>query len=629
MHVLQRLRFPRTPGATALCFAHGSTAVLDQTGEAGPAYRFQPGQTLSASSYLNSFFEFPHRTRGAAREFFLRLRLAGDFEVTVWGQAFGGEPRALWRESLRHCAPEAPVLAPLPLPGEGEPNQRLYFTLTALPDGEDGEGGAFFGGDIATPHAPAAVRLAVVLCTFRREDYLRATVRGLLADADLGARLSDIIVVDNGRTLDPAAFAAEFPDPRATLIPNRNCGGAGGFSRGMAEALDRGRATHLLLMDDDILCDSEAVLRTIAFFEHADAPVAVAGAMLDLMKPHLLFEAGALYGRAADLPGENPLKILGLKRGLCLEHDGALNTLLLDEHADYGAWWFFAFPARCAREHGLALPFFVIGDDIEFGLRLTRRQNVPVLPLPGVGVWHLPFYSKISSVKRYFFVRNLLVIDALHGESSYWRIARALLADLENDLCRFNYGMVLMLVRAFEDFLRGPGLFTRVEPEALMSGLAAEAKGLDDNLREFTPTETFGFEQPARDGLLRGLVRRLSLGGHLLPKCLLRGAPMQVWVGGAGQWRKNFLCREARFLHREAGFSGVRDIDQELGRGLAFRLFKALWNGRGAWEKARAAWRREAGRLSSPEFWKDYCAATEQARPQHAAQAGRPGEKKT
>lgn len=619
MHVLQRLRFPRSPGTTALCFAHGSTATFDESGETGPAYRFAPGQTLNSSSYLNSFYEFPHRTRGAAREFFLRLKLSGDFELTVWSQAFGSEPRALWRESLRGCAPEAPVLAPLPLPAAGEPNQRLHFTLTALPDAVGGQGGAFFGGDIATPHAPAEVRLAVVLCTFRREDYLRATVRGLLADPDLGARLSDVIVVDNGRTLDPAAFAAEFPDPRATLIPNRNCGGAGGFSRGMLEALERGRATHILLMDDDILCDSEAVLRTIAFYGHAKEPVAVAGAMLDLMKPHLLYEAGALHGRAADLPGENPLKILGLKRGLCLEHDGALNALLLDERADYGAWWFFAFPASCARDQGLALPFFVIGDDIEFGLRLTRRQNVPVLPLPGVGVWHLPFYSKISSVKRYFFVRNLLVVDALHAETSYWRMARALLSDLESDLCKFNYGMVLMLVRAFEDFLRGPGLFTRVEPEALMSGLAAEAKGLDDNLREFTPAETFGFEQPAHDGLLRGLVRRLSLGGHLLPRALLRGRPMQVLLGGTGQWRKNFLCREAQFLHREAGFSNARDIDPALGRKLALRLLKALWNGRGAWEKARAAWRREARHLSSPEFWKDYC----------AAQSARPGEKKS
>jgi len=613
LSVVQRLRFPREASAAALCFAHGSTARLDATDPARPLYRFAAGQTLNASSYLNSFYEFPHRTRGAAREFVLRLRLRGDFEAAVLSVGFGGEPRTVWRETLRGCDPATPVCAPLPPPGPGEPNQRLYFTLTALSEG------AFLGGDVATPHPPRPARLAVVLCTFRREDYLRATVRGLLADADLDARLADVIVVDNGRTLDPAAFAAEFPDPRALLIPNRNCGGAGGFSRGMAEALDRGRATHILLMDDDILCDSEAVLRAAAFYEHAETPVALAGAMLDLMKPHLLYEAGALYGRAADSPGENPLKIMGLKKGLCLEHDGALNTLLLDERADYGAWWFFAFPAECARTHGLGLPFFVIGDDIEFGLRLTRRQGVPVLPLPGAGVWHLPFYSKISNVKRYFFVRNLLVIDALYNESPYRRIVRALWADLESDLCKFNYGMVLMLVRAFEDFLRGPALFTGIEPEALMAGLAAEAKGLDDNLRPFIPQETCGFEQPAADGMLRALARRLSLGGHLLPRSLLLGAPMQVWLGGTGQWRKNLFCREARFLHREAGFSNARDINPARGRRLALRLLKALWRGRTAWAKARAAWRREAPRLCSPEFWKDYCAA------QRPAPRGGPG----
>lgn len=603
VHTLQRIRFPRTPSTGALCFAHGSTARLDtgarlDTSGPAPQYRFAIGQTLCSGSYLNSFYEFVQRCHGLSRNHVFRLELAGDFEVTVWSTVFGGAPQALWRETLRGCAPDAPVLAPIPLAAPGAANQRLYFSLTALSEG------AFFGGDVATDHEPRSVRLAVALCTFRREEYLRATVAGLLADPALAERLSAVVVVDNGRTLAPD----EFNDPRVTVIPNRNCGGAGGFSRGMAEVLERDLGSHILLMDDDIECDSEAVLRTITFYEHSDQPVALAGAMLDLQKPHLHFEAGALYGRAADAPGENPLKILGLGRGLCLEQEGALNTLLLDERADYGAFWYFAFPARYAAQGGLALPFFVIGDDIEFGLRLTRKLGVRVLPMPGVGVWHQPFYSKISSVKRYFFVRNLLVIDALYGESSYLDIVRALLADLESDLCKFNYGMVLMLVRAFEDFLRGPGVFTRTDPEALMAGLMAEATGLDDNLTDFIPQETFGFEQPPRESLLRTLVRRLTLGGHLLPRALLRGEPMQVLLGGTGQWRKNFLCRRALFLHREAGFSNARDIDCARGRALALRLARSLWNGHAAWQRARTAWRRDAARLSSPAFWKEYCA---------------------
>jgi len=604
MHTLQRIRFPRTPSTGALCFAHGSTARLDTSGPE-PAYRFAVGQTLDSGSYLNSVYEFVQRCHGLARTHVFRLALEGDFEVTVWSASFGHAPRVVWSETLRGCAPEAPVSAPMPQAEPGAANQRLYFSLTALSPG------AFFGGDVATDHEPRPVRLAVALCTFRREEYLRATVAGLLADPALEERLSAVVVVDNGRTLDPH----EFSDPRVTVIPNRNCGGAGGFSRGMAEVLERNLGSHILLMDDDIECDSEAVLRTITFYEHSDQPVALAGAMLDLQKPHLHFEAGALYGRAADVPGENPLKILGLGRGLCLEQEGALNTLLLDERADYGAFWYFAFPARYAAKGGLALPFFVIGDDIEFGLRLTRKLGARVLPMPGVGVWHQPFYSKISSVKRYFFVRNLLVIDALYNESSYLDIVRALLADLESDLCKFNYGMVLMLVRAFEDFLRGPGLFTRVDPEMLMAGLVAEAKGLDDNLLEFTPRETYGFEQPPRESLLRTLVRRLTLGGHLLPRFLLRGEPMQVLLGGTGQWRKNFLCRRALFLHREAGFSNARDIDCARGRALALRLARALWNGRAAWQRARAAWRSDAARLCSPAFWTEYCAGPDARKP--------------
>lgn len=596
MHVLQRIRFPQVASTGALYFTHESTARLDQ-GPEGLRYVFAPGQALNSSSHQNSFFEFVHSRHGEARDFAFRLHLEGDFDIALWRARFGGQPEQAAAVTRRGLSPEAPVLLSIPAPNAGEENARYYFTLTARSKG------CFLGGDVVTTHEPHPVRLAVVLCTFRREDYLRTTVARILADADLAPRLGKIVVVDNGRTLAPG----EFADPRVTLIPNRNCGGAGGFSRGMAEVLDKNLGTHILLMDDDIDCDAEALLRTAAFYEHAAGPVAVSGAMLDLQKRHMHFEAGALYGRAADLPGENPLKILGLKRGLVLEQDGALNSLLLDERADYGAFWFFAFPAQYAARCGLALPFFVIGDDIEFGLRLSRTAGVRILPMPGVGVWHAPFYSKISSVKRYFFVRNLLVVDALYNDSSYLDIVRALAADFESDLCKFNYGMVLMLLRAFEDFLRGPGFFTQVDPEGLIDELNKQTRLLDDNLREWTPGETFGFEQPPVESLARTLTRRLTLGGHLLPHALLGGEPMQVLLGGTGQWRKNHLCRRALFLHREGGFSCAREIDGARGRALAGRFARDLWRGRKAWAEARDAWRRQAKALCSPEFWLEYC----------------------
>ncbi|EPR37198.1 hypothetical protein dsx2_1141 [Desulfovibrio sp. X2] len=595
LHVLQRIRFPAKASLAALCFAHESTAMLrlDKTDQAAPRYDFEPGQTLSSSSYLNSVYEFVQRRHGLVQSQAFRLRLSGDFEVAVMKATFGGQTECVGRETFRGCLPDAPVLVPIPGAGPDAPNERIFFRLTAL------SGGEFLGGDVVTDHEPRPVRLAVVLCTFRREEYLHATVAALLADPDLGERLSAVVVVDNGRTLDPK----DFTDPRVRLVPNRNLGGSGGFSRGMADVLDGKLGSHILLMDDDIACDGEAVLRAITFFEHSDGPLAVSGAMLDMQKPLLHFEAGAVYGQAADVAGANPLKIYGLGRGLSLEQEGALNTLLLEERADYGAFWFFAFPAEYAERGGLLLPFFVIGDDIEFGLRLTRRMGARVLPLPGVGVWHQPFYSKISNVKRYFFVRNLLVIDALYGRGRYRDVARALTADFMSDLCRFNYGMALMLVQAFEDYLKGPDFLTDTDPMTLIASLSDEARRMDANLRPFTPRETWGFEQPPREGVLRSLVRTATLGGHLLPRPLLRGEPMQVLLCGTGQWRKNFLCREARFLHREAAFSNARDIDPALGRALALRFAKLLWRGQREWAEVGAAWREAAPRLTSRDFW--------------------------
>ena len=62
------------------------------------------------------------------------------------------------------------------------------------------------------------------------------------------------------------------------LVPNRNCGGAGGFTRGMIEALKDPGFTHVILMDDDIVLNPEVLTKTMLFLssvkkEWQDAPL--------------------------------------------------------------------------------------------------------------------------------------------------------------------------------------------------------------------------------------------------------------------------------------------------------------------------------------------------------------------
>lgn len=66
-------------------------------------------------------------------------------------------------------------------------------------------------------------------------------------------------VIDNDRELDPEELDSED----LKVYMNNNVGGAGGFTRGMIEALHReDKPTHVLLMDDDVMVMPESLFRT-------------------------------------------------------------------------------------------------------------------------------------------------------------------------------------------------------------------------------------------------------------------------------------------------------------------------------------------------------------------------------
>ncbi len=82
-----------------------------------------------------------------------------------------------------------------------------------------------------------------------------------------------VFVVDHGKTLDEA----DLGKPKLRLVPNRNAGGSGGFTRGWIEALEEEKYSHFLLMDDDIELESECIYKLFPLYEYAYSDFAVAG----------------------------------------------------------------------------------------------------------------------------------------------------------------------------------------------------------------------------------------------------------------------------------------------------------------------------------------------------------------
>ena len=107
------------------------------------------------------------------------------------------------------------------------------------------------------------VNISLVTTTFKKQEYIKRNIdlikSNVLYDgSDLKGHMF-VHVIDNDRELDPSELDSED----LKVYMNNNVGGAGGFTRGMIEALELPKKpTHVLLMDDDVMVMPESLFRT-------------------------------------------------------------------------------------------------------------------------------------------------------------------------------------------------------------------------------------------------------------------------------------------------------------------------------------------------------------------------------
>jgi galactofuranosylgalactofuranosylrhamnosyl-N-acetylglucosaminyl-diphospho-decaprenol beta-1,5/1,6-galactofuranosyltransferase len=300
---------------------------------------------------------------------------------------------------------------------------------------------------------------AVVICTYNRADDCLATLQTLVSDPEVVGELSAVYVVDQGT--DPVESREAFPELRDALgstlryIRQPNFGGAGGFTRGIHEAvrnetIDR---VNLLLMDDDIRLEPDTVTRLRALADRADEPILVGGQMLNLLHPdrlHVGAETADLAILRAGLPSDDALT----------EADVTEEQQDIRVDAAYNAWWTCLIPSEVVQAIGYPLPVFFQWDDIEYGLR-ARAAGFPTVTLPGAGVWHADFsWKNWDDWSRYFSFRNSLITSALHSDFDRRRIAEHLAKQLTEAIVSMRYGLAALIIRAVEDFLRGPDVLS-------------------------------------------------------------------------------------------------------------------------------------------------------------------------
>lgn len=322
------------------------------------------------------------------------------------------------------------------------------------------------------------VELALCTTTFKNENYILPNVelvktRIIETNEPISEHFS-MHVVDNGRTLD----AKDVESERIFLHPNPNAGGAGGFARGMIEAMEQTpRATHVLLMDDDVSISPESIIRTFNLLSIVNGEYSEAflsGAMMSMDQPNLRYEdVGFVACNGKYFPAKNLAYVDVL-------HDCVANETFIHRNPEeagydtdrmsqsYAAWWYCVIPVSVIDREGLPLPIFVRTDDVEYSL----RAHAKIMTMNGICVWHAPFKQRYSAaVERYQMPRNVLIGQFTSGMAPMSDFIGDLKIGFELELKKYNYDNAALVLDAFEDFLKGPSF--------IMEKGAAERSYLD------------------------------------------------------------------------------------------------------------------------------------------------------
>jgi len=416
----------------------------------------------SYDGYFNCFYAMPWIDYTSVRSVYACLRFCGSGLARIVRRNSNGECSVYSEKSI--AANDEIEVEFLIHFSEADRNCRFYLeTLTEQQEGLVVKEGVWQ----VRNHASHEVRLDVIICTYRKREFVEKNVRKLTDFAPLQHEPMRILLVDNGSEIPFDAFDAN----RVTVIHQENVGGSGGFARGMTEAI-LSKSTHVLLMDDDLEVHAESVYRVLQLYRFVNCRISFGGAMFDLLKPTIMWESHV------HIMGDDMSKLCSPTK--CLEMSDPRNVdamacLVPPGETGYCGWWFYACQVDSIQECGLPLPLFIKRDDEEFCMRLFAH-GIPSVSLPGIGTWHEPFYAKPSIWTYYYAAYNQLVMASVRKLWKPDSVFAFMRRDILSALLRYDYGMAEMRLLAMEDFLSGPQELMTVRPQVRLDRILARAK---------------------------------------------------------------------------------------------------------------------------------------------------------
>lgn len=373
--------------------------------------RVREGRRVSYASYFNAFPASYWQRWTVVEEVRLTLRTTGPGTIIVYRSNANGVQQ---RVDSRRVSGSAESSFDLSLKSFSDGGW-YWFDLIASTEDLVLDSGEW------TTDARTVVtgKLSLGMTTFNKPDYCVATLTAIAENPALVDVIDRVFLVDQGtrKVRDEPGFdvASERLGDALRVIEQGNIGGSGGFSRAMAETLERDDSDFLLLLDDDVEFETESALRALQFGRFSRTPVIVGGHMFDLLdKPvmhawaEVVRPGPFMWGPSFEEQHRHDFGKRNLRQTKWMH-------ARLD--ADYNGWWMCMIPKHIIREIGLSLPAFIKWDDAEYGLR-AKEAGYRTVSLPGVALWHVSWIDKDDSQdwQAFFHTRNRIIAGLLHSD---------------------------------------------------------------------------------------------------------------------------------------------------------------------------------------------------------------------
>ncbi|MEE1616890.1 glycosyltransferase [Brachybacterium sp. J153] len=583
------------------------------------AARIPAHQMRSFGTYFNAFPASYWRRWTPVRAIRLTIRTAGSGHLVVMRSTARG---TLQRHESRTVSGAGEQVFELPLTAFGDGG---WYWFDAYAGDEDL---AILGAEWTADASAARTEgtFSIAMTTMNKVEYVLDNIRTLAAEPVLRELLDVMYIVDQGsdRLSDHpeelAPLQAELGE-QLRIIEQGNIGGSGGFSRGMYEAATAGASTYVINCDDDIVMETESLLRMVTFADFATRPTIVGAHMFDLNNRSVLHTFGEVVDPWRIQPA---LANAEAEMGHDFAQDPLRSTPWLHRRADvdYNGWWGCLIPTETVRAIGLSLPVFIKWDDAEYGLR-AKKAGYPTVSLPGAGVWHMSWVDKDDLVgwQAYFHERNRIITALLH--SPYARGGRVVKESQFMDvkhLISMQYYTEAGRLMAQKDVLEGPealhpSIGTKLPEIRGMAKAFADAVTKKDQDHfpavhvDKPPRKGRPFTQPHRLMLPLWTAKTLVKQVALPPKPRAEENPQATIPHLDAKWWRLSAYDSALVSNAEGTQIAWYKRDPQQVREMLASAIRAHLDLHRRWPELQAQYREAAGRITSFEAWERTFAA--------------------